>query len=556
MLRDLRIKNFALIDELELGFEPGLNVITGETGAGKTILMAALGLAVGGKAAADVIRTGEEEASIEAVFAIDGHVQSQLTEAGFSGAGDELLIRRALQRSGRNRVHLNGTLATLSVLESIGEDLIRVYGQEEHHTLRQAETHLGLLDAFAEHRELLERMRERYEVYRGLDERLRRLTEGKEVARARAELLRFQSQEIAEAALQAGEEEKLQQERLVLASAEKLVEAARLGEETLYAGDQAAAGAVKKVAQRLHDLVAIDQRLEEIAKLLEEASAVVEEAGWRLREYAGSMVRDPDQLETIEERLVLISKLKRKYGESIESILAHKEAADRELRDLDLGEEGIAALEQERAAAESEARKAAAMLSKSRRAAAKRLEAKLTNELSSLGMSDARFEVRFEESGALSSSGSDGVEFFFSANPGESPRPLARVASGGELSRIMLALKSSALEDAEAPTFIFDEVDAGIGGAVAEVVGRKLASLARNRQVICITHLPQIAAFADHHFAVEKAVSKGRTRSRARRLTAEDRGEELARMLGGVKITAEARKHAEQLLAAARRAGK
>lgn len=556
MLRDLRIKNFALIDELELGFEPGLNVITGETGAGKTILMAALGLAVGGKAAADVIRTGEEEASIEAVFAIDGHVQSQLTEAGFSGAEDELLIRRALQRSGRNRVHLNGTLATLSVLESIGEDLIRVYGQEEHHTLRQAETHLGLLDASAEHRELLEQMRERYEVYRGLDERLRRLTEGKEAARARAELLRFQSQEIAEAALKAGEEEKLQQERLVLASAEKLVEAARLGEETLYAGDQAAAGAVKKVAQRLHDLVAIDQRLEEIVKLLDEASVVVEEAGWRLREYAGSMVRDPDQLETIDERLVLISKLKRKYGESIESILAHKEAADRELRDLDLGEEGIAALEQERGAAENEARKVATMLSKSRRTAARRLEAKLTSELSSLGMSDARFEVRFEEGGALCSSGIDGVEFFFSANPGESPRPLARVASGGELSRIMLALKSTALADAEAPTFIFDEVDAGIGGAVAEVVGRKLASLARSRQVICITHLPQIAAFADHHFAVEKAVSKGRTRSRARRLTAEDRCEELARMLGGVKITAEARKHAEQLLAAARRAGK
>lgn len=556
MLRDLRIKNFALIDELELGFESGLNVITGETGAGKTILMAALGLAVGGKGAADVIRTGEDEASIEAVFAIDGSVQARLAEAGFGAAADELLVRRALQRSGRNRVHLNGTLATLAVLESIGEVLICVYGQDEHHTLRQAETHLGLLDAVAQHPELLGRMRERYEAFRDLDERLRRVTEGKEVARARAELLRFQSQEIAEAALRVGEEEKLQQERQILGSAEKLSEAARLGEETLYAGEQAASGAVKKVAQRLHDLLEIDPRLEEIVKLLDEAATVVEEAGWRLREYAGKVTVDPEGLEAVEERLVRISKLKRKYGDSIEKILAHKEAADRELRDLDLGEEGIEALERERAAAERSALEAAAALSKSRHAAAKALERKVRSELESLGMTEARFEVRFEKRVSLTVAGMDEVEFFFSANPGEDPRPLARVASGGELSRIMLALKSAALEDKEAPTLIFDEVDSGIGGAVAEVVGRKLAALARDRQVLCITHLPQIAAFADHHFAVEKAVSKGRTRSHARRLDAEERREELARMLGGVKITAEARKHADQLLAAAKRAGR
>jgi DNA repair protein RecN (Recombination protein N) len=446
---------------------------------------------------------------------------------------------------------LNGTLATLGVLESIGDELIRVYGQSEHHTLRQAESHLGLLDAFATHPDLLDRMRSRFDDYHRLDERMRRLSEGKEAARARAELLRFHSQEIGEAALEGGEEDLLQQERRVLASAEKLAEAARHGEEVLYAGENAASGTLKRIAQRLGDLVATDPRLEEMTKLLDEASTAVEEAGWRLREYAGKVACDPERLEAVELRLARIARLKRKYDKSVEEILAYKESADRELADLDLGEEGVQALEVEREVAERAAMEAVRALSKSRRAAAKPLEKRLEAELASLGMSGTRFEVRFEEGSRLSAAGIDSVEFFFSANPGEEPRALARVASGGELSRIMLALKSAALEDEEAPTILFDEVDAGIGGAVAEVVGRKLANLAASRQVICITHLPQIAAFAGHHIRVEKSVAKGRTRSRARRLDPEERREELARMLGGVKISAEARKHAGQLLAAA-----
>jgi DNA repair protein RecN (Recombination protein N) len=255
----------------------------------------------------------------------------------------------------------------------------------------------------------------------------------------------------------------------------------------------------------------------------------------------------------VENRLAEIGKLKRKYGDSIEAVVSFLDVAARELADLDLGEEGMAALERETEAAARAAREAAATLSKSRRSAARRLEPQITAELGALGMKGARFEARFATVPApLSARGADAVEFFFSANRGEEPRALVRVASGGELSRIMLALKSLALEDAEAQTVIFDEVDAGIGGAVAEVVGRKLAVLARQRQVLCITHLPQIAAFADHHFAVEKTTAKGRTRSTARRLSAEQRREEIARMLGGMKVTAEARSHAEQLLAAAR----
>jgi DNA repair protein RecN (Recombination protein N) len=552
MLKELQIRNFALIDELELGFEPGLNVITGETGAGKTILTAALELAVGGKASADVIRTGEDEATIEAVFEVGGETaRARLADAGFEAKGHELLVRRALARSGRNRIHLNGTLATLAVLESIGDSLIRVYGQHEHHTLRQSETHLGLLDAFADHADLLETMRKRFVAHDDLRERVRRVLAGKETARARAEMLRFQVKEIGDAALTPGEEEELRQERQVLGAAEKLAEVARFGEHALYAGESAAASTVRKLSARLAELLATDPRLGEIAKLVDEAYTLVEEAGWRLREYAEKLVFDPERLEEVDNRLVEIAKLKRKYGDSIDAILALREAAIRELADLDLGAEGLAGLEAEAAAAEQAARDAAMALSKSRRAAAKRLEGRVRAELGEFGM-NARFETRFADETMLSRDGLDAVEFYFSANTGEEPRALARIASGGELSRIMLALKSLALEDADAPTVIFDEVDAGIGGAVAEVVGRKLAALARRRQVLCITHLPQIAAFADHHFAVEKATERGRTRSTARRLGAEERSEEIARMLGGVKVSAEAKKHAEQLLALGR----
>ena len=409
------------------------------------------------------------------------------------------------------------------MLESIGDSLIRVYGQHEHHTLRQSDTHLGLLDAFAGHGALAETMRTRFAAHHDLAERLRRVLAGKETARARAELLRFQVKEIIAAGLTPGEEEELRQERQVLGAAEKLAEAARFGEHALYAGESAAASTVRKLSARLGELVDTDPRLGEIAKLVDEAYTLVEEAGWRLREYAEKLVFDPERLEEVDGRLLELSKLKRKYGDSIDAILALRDAAVRELGDLDLNEEGLAALEGEAATTEKAAREAAAALSKSRRGAAKRLEGRVRGELGELGMKDARFEVRFADEAPLSSDGVDRVEFFFSANAGEEPRALARIASGGELSRIMLALKSLALEDADAPTVIFDEVDAGIGGAVAEVVGRKLATLARRRQVLCITHLPQIAAFADHHFAVEKATERGRTRSTARRLGAEER---------------------------------
>ncbi len=500
-----------------------------------------------------MIRTGEDEATIEAVFEVAGEAaRERLAAAGFEAAGHELLVRRALARSGRNRIHLNGTLATLAVLESIGDSLIHVYGQHEHHTLRRSETHLGLLDAFADHAALLQATRDRFAAYHDLAERLRRVLAGKETARARAEMLRFQLKEIVAAGLTPGEEEDLRCERQVLGAAEKLAEAARFGEHALYAGESAAASTVRKLSARLAELADTDPRLGEIAKLVDEAYTLVEEAGWRLREYAEKLVFDPERLEEVDNRLVEIGKLKRKYGDSIDAILALREAAARELADLDLGEEGLAALEAESVEAEKAAREAAAALSKSRRAASKRLEGRVRAELAELGMKDARFEVRFADETSLTAGGVDAVEFFFSANAGEEPRALARVASGGELSRIMLALKSLALEDADAPTVIFDEVDAGIGGAVAEVVGRKLAALARRRQVLCITHLPQIAAFADHHFAVEKATERGRTRSTARQLGAEDRREEIARMLGGVKVTAEAKKHAEQLLALGR----
>jgi len=551
MLKELQIRNFALIDELELGFEPGLNVITGETGAGKTILMAALELAVGGKASAEVIRTGEEEATIEAVFEVAGETaHARLADSGFEAPGRELLVRRALARSSRNRIHLNGTLATLAVLEAIGDSLIRVYGQHEHHTLRQSETHLGLLDAFADHADLLEGMRKRFAAHHDLAERLRRVLAGKETARARAEMLRFQLKEIGDAALTPGEEEELRQERQVLSAAEKLAEAARFGEHALYAGESAAASTVRKLSARLGELVDTDPRLGEIAKLVDEAYTLVEEAGWRLREYAEKLVFDPERLEEVDNRLVDLAKLKRKYGDSVDAILALRESALRELADLDLGEEGQAALEAEAAAAEKAAREAAATLSKSRRTAAKRLEGRVRGELGELGMKDARFEARFADETTLSVAGFDAVEFYFSANAGEEPRALARIASGGELSRIMLALKTLATTDAPGKTLIFDEVDAGIGGAVADVVGARLRLLGERFQVLCITHLPQIAAYGSTHYRIEKSIRGGRTSTTVARIDGPERETEIARMMGGAAVTASVLAGAREMIQA------
>ena len=570
MLRHLHVKNLALIDDLELSFESGLNVITGETGAGKSLLMQAIGLALGNRATADLIRRDTTEAVVEAVFGLDQARRAALFAEHDLLEAEELLVRRVITANGRSRVYLNGTLTTVALLRQLSAGLLHVYGQHEQQVLRETDSALSLLDDFAETTQRVQEMATRYQTLRQAWERLRTLTDDKEAAEARQDFVRFQVDEIRRAALRSGEEEELRQERTILMNAERLYQAASGGEEVLTESDGAVTDRLGQLVSQLRDLVRVDASLNEAISLLSDGLAQVEEAALFLRKYGERLSPNPERLEEIDVRLALLSRLKKKYGGSVEAILARQAALEQELEHIESGEEAIAALQQEVAQTAHTAWSWADDLSKERRGAARSLEQSIQTELSQLGMLGAHFGVQFpqqpEGGGArapdspfmkngrrLGERGYDQVEFYLSANPGEPLLPLVQVASGGELSRLMLALKALSAAAEATPTLIFDEVDAGIGGGVAEVVGRRLKSLADQHQVLCITHLPQIAAFADHAYTVTKTVTQGRTISSAQRLTQRERLQELARMLGGMEITPEARRHAREMLEGAQR---
>src|SRR6266436_5130959 len=503
MLRTLRVRDLALIEELELVLEPGLNVITGETGAGKSILLQALDVALGGRPDADLVRTGAEEAAVEALFAnVPVPVRERLVGAGIPAEDpqDELLVRRVIARGGRTRAYVNGALGSLALLRELAPHLLRVYGQDEHQALRRVESHRELLDAVGGLGRTLEEMRARHGRLVGAREAIAAAHADAEAASERAEMLRAQAEELVRAALVPGEEEALAAERARLVHAERLAVLATGAEEGLYSGEGAVIEVLGRALAALREAAGLDASLAPVRALLEGALAEVEEAGQSLARYARELTPDASRLEAVEERLAQLARLKRKFAGTIEDLIRRRD--------------------------------------------------ELAAELDGIALTGARFEVRFAETEgrALGPEGWDEIEFFLSTNAGEEPRSLARVASGGELSRIMLALKTQAAAETRGATLIFDEVDAGIGGAVAEVVGRKLRQLGRSRQVLCITHLPLIAAFADNHVVVTKKVEDGRTVSTARPLATTERVAELARMLGGERLTHEVREHAEQLL--------
>ncbi|MGE5218050.1 MAG: DNA repair protein RecN [Chloroflexota bacterium] len=561
MLRELRIKNFAVIDEVALELKPALNILTGETGAGKSIILNALGLIAGERGASDIIRSGEDEATVEALFdGLPAGVGSILSDAGFE-LNDELVIKRVLSRSGKNRIYLNGSLCPLAVLAAIGGSLVHIYGQHEHHTLLQAETHLNLLDAFADAAEAAKNMNQLYDTLARAWTALRETRESLEARRRERALLEAQAEEINRARLRAGEEEEIRAAKEIMVHSEKLHQGCREGEELLYEGDAALVSGLSKYTVRLRDLATIDPNLKPTVELLESSLAQLQEAATQLRRYAERVHFDPRALEQVEDRLAEIQRLKRKYNGSVEEILRQHDEIKLALDGLERGEEQIAALEKAFAEARQAAWEWAEKLSHERRRAAKKLKRDMEREVNALGMPETEFEVRFltQDDKAdeppffvagkrLTDRGMDQVEFYFSPNPGEPVKPLAKIASGGELSRLMLALKALVLTPGVVSTLLFDEVDAGIGGRVAEIVGKKLKQVAAHHQVISVTHLPQIAALADSHYVVQKAVEKGRTFTRVKQLSERERVAELARMLGGVKITEQTRKHAEELV--------
>jgi len=558
MLRTVRVRDLALIEELELALEPGLNVITGETGAGKSILLQALDVALGGRPDADLVRTGAEEAAVEVLFVnVPAEVRERLAGAGISTEDPqgELLVRRVISRGGRTRAYVNGALGSLALLRELAPHLLRVYGQDEHQALRRVESHRELLDAVGGLGRTLEEMRARHGRLVAARQAIAAAHADTEAARERAEMLRAQAEELVRAALVPGEEEALGAERARLVHAERLAVLATGAEEGLYSGEGAVIEVLGRALVALREAAGLDASLEPVRALLESSLAELEEAGQSLGRYARELTPDASRLEAVEERLAQLARLKRKFAGTVEDLIRRRDELMAEVDSVAGGGEAMVELEAAAEAARRAAAEWAGRLSVERRREARDLSRALVAELEALALTGARFEARFAESEgrALGPEGWDEVEFFLSTNPGEEPRSLARVASGGELSRIMLALKTLAAADERGATLIFDEVDAGIGGAVAEVVGRKLRQLGRSRQVLCITHLPLIAAFAEHHVVVTKKVEKERTVSTARPLAPTERVAELARMLGGERLTHEVREHAEQLLRRAQR---
>jgi DNA repair protein RecN (Recombination protein N) len=554
MLKLLRINNIALIPTLELELGPGLTLLTGETGAGKSILIDALGLLLGRRASADLIRTGEDRAVVEAVVELED-AEARLAAHGLPLDGRDVVLRRELSASGKGRATINGALVPLSLLRELASGVAVVHGQHEPQGLLDPARHLDVLDHFAG-LEGAGGLRQAYGELRKVETALDRLRSDRREAGRHKEMLEFQAGEIEGAALAPDEEDHLRLEKARLANAGRLAELSGEAYALLYDDEAAALGRLGQVFRRVEDLAAIDPEFRPHAESRPALVAQLEELALLLRGYEERLDVSPGRLDEVESRLALIERLKRKYGESVEEILGFGERCRRELDDLGSPEEQEKALGERREALAADYLERARSLSRRRRKAAGELEKTIQVELGQLAMEKTRFRIAFDpekdtdgaDRESWTERGLERVEFLLSPNQGEELRPLARVASGGELSRIMLALKSVARGDTPGVTLVFDEVDAGIGGRVAEVVGRKLKTVAAEQQVLCVTHLPQIAAFADRHLSVRKRVEAGRTLTAVEELSFSGRVEEVARMLAGEVVTETARSHAREML--------
>ncbi len=568
MLRELRVRNLAVIESLTVPFGPGLNVLTGETGAGKSILIDALTLLLGERAQpAETIRAGAESATIEAVFDAPrkSPVATLLQEHGITLEDGQLVVRRELVRGGRGRVFLNDANTTLALLERLGETLVEVHGQHEHQALLRSARHLDLLDAFAGLGILRDRLRQRHDEWRSASAELDALRVSARDQVARTTQYRETMAEIDGARLRPSEEEELREERRRLVNAERLAEGATGAYRELYDDPASAVERAGRAASLLRDLARIDPEIQPTIQALDTALVHLDETARVLRSYRDGVVFDPPRLDAIERRMDEIGRLKRKYGESVEAVLTLRVRLETDLEGLARAgeDEGRLAERVERLRTELVTR--ATDLAERRDQAVGRLETAVLAELAALDLEGAVFRVRLvrERAGQgelgvgpqawrLGPKGVDQAEFLFSGNAGEDARPLARIASGGELSRTMLALKVVLAATDAVPVLIFDEVDVGIGGKTADTVGKKLRQVSRTRQVLCVTHLPQIAAYADQHFRVEKREDDGRTATTVAALVKNDRVREVARMLGGESVTDTSLQHALELITQAR----
>ncbi|MDZ7779626.1 MAG: DNA repair protein RecN [Gemmatimonadota bacterium] len=553
MLSELRIRDYAVVDDLTLSLAPGLNVLTGETGAGKSIIVGALSLLLGERASSSVVRTGAARATVEAVFEVAElpAVAERLDALGFRAEDDVLILRREVASEGRNRAWVNGSPATASVVGELGSALVDLHGQHEHQTLLRPREQRDILDAFAGAEGDAEQVETLYRELQELRGELEAREDRRRDVESRADFLRFQLQEIDDAALSPGEDEELEAEVARHEHAEELVRGADAASQTLYAGDDAVSDRIAEVRHTIRDLARFDPELAQHADALDEAYHLAAEVGRALGDYASSVDHDPGRLEEARQRLDRVLRLKRKYGPELADVLATAQRVREELEELDAADHDLSELGRRIEEAEARLTEAAAALSEKRRDAARRLSARITDELPALGLKDATFDVSLSPYEQPSAGGGEGVEFLVSPNPGFAPMALARVASGGELSRVMLALKATLADVDHVPVLVFDEIDAGIGGSVGSAVGSKLQEVGSRHQVFVVTHLAQVASKAAQHLLVEKTTSGDQTitATSVRPLDGEDRVAEIARMLGGDPGSKTSREHAKELLA-------
>ncbi|MFZ3279203.1 MAG: DNA repair protein RecN [Candidatus Sulfotelmatobacter sp.] len=567
MLVELRLENYAVIDNAAVEFASGLNLLTGETGAGKSILIDALALLLGEKASSDVIRTGTDRAMLSAVFACEGEaedvIEKVLEHNGLDESEDgSLIVRREIAAGGKGRVFVNNQPATVAVLRLLAPHLATIHAQNESLLSFDAPARLALLDGFAGSQ--LEQVTAAFEAWKGIRARIDDLERGEQDRLRLVDLWIFQKREIEEARLQAGEDEQLETEKRVLANAEKIYNAAMQAFDLLYEGDGSTTASMRAAQKQIEELARYEPKFQEALAALETARISVEDVGATVRDYAGGIHASPEHLAEVEDRLAVLDRLKRKYGPALENVIAFGADVARKLSEIENKDEILRQLRSELAKTGAEYLRAARALSKTRQDAARKLEKLVEAEINDLAMKST-FRIQMttgEEEGKWTAAGIDEVVYMIATNPGEPMRQLEHIASGGELSRVMLALKVSVEAGSHPPlgkkrlgptnqrTMVFDEIDIGIGGRAAEAVGRKLKALARANQVLCVTHLPQIATFADQHYVIEKKDRGGRTRTSIRAVVGDERTEEVARMLSGAKLTCTSRKHAEQMIKA------
>jgi DNA repair protein RecN (Recombination protein N) len=569
MLLELRAENYAVIDHAIAVFGPGLNLLTGETGAGKSILVDALALLMGDKASSDMVRHGADRAVVACVFESTAGAEATLEANGLDADGAEIILRREILQNGKGRVYVNNQPATVAVLRALAPELALVHAQTETLGAFDGAQQRGLLDRFAgitADGGLVEAVASAFAKWRGFAARLDELQRDEHDRLRAADLWSFQAKEIGDVRPVAGEDEVLETERRVLGNAEKLYAAAMSAYELLYDGANSAEGSLTAAGKHLEELARYDGKFAEIGQQLGSARAVVEDVGATVRDYAEGIQASPERLAEIEDRLALLERLKRKYGTTLAEVIAYGDEVAAKLAEIETRDEILKGLKAELARAAEAYRAAASALSTERVAAAKRLEKLAEKQINDLAMK-VKFAVEVssrQEEAAWGSHGWDAVECLIATNAGEPLKPLDEIASGGEMSRVLLALKVSVEEgfnsvhskgkrrSAVPRTLVFDEIDIGIGGRAAEAVGQKLKALSRVQQVLCVTHLPQIAAFADQHFLIEKREQSGRTKTAVRLMDESERTQEIARMLSGAAVTETSVKHAEQMLKASR----